>query len=74
MKKRTRIHFRSIGAKIFMSMLALILLMLIFLWLSQTVLLSTFYELAKKLDDKRAKDKTAILKKDAELQAELNKK
>lgn len=54
MKKRTRIHFRSIGAKIFMSMLALILLMLIFLWLSQTVFLSTFYELAKKLDTYRA--------------------
>ena len=29
--------------------------------------------LAKKLDDKRAADKAAILKKDAELQAELNK-
>ena len=30
--------------------------------------------LAKKLDDKRAADKAAILKKDEELQAELNKK
>ena len=37
-------------SRIFIAMLAIILVMLIFLWLSQTVFLSTFYEFAKKFD------------------------
>ncbi|MBO5373846.1 MAG: HAMP domain-containing histidine kinase, partial [Clostridia bacterium] len=41
-------RFGSIGSKIFLSMLALILLMLIILWLTQTVFLSTFYEFVKR--------------------------
>ena len=54
MKDNKNPRFRSIGAKIFISMLALILLMLTFLWLSQTVFLSTFYKLSKKFDTYRA--------------------
>ena len=56
MKKIKKFRFKgfsSISAKIFISMLALIALMLVFLWLSQTVMLSTFYEYAKKYDTYR---------------------
>ncbi len=59
MKEKKSLKFGSIGAKIFISMLALILVMLIFLWLSQTVLLSTFYELSKKFDTYRASNSIA---------------
>lgn len=42
--------FGSMSSKIFISMLALIFIMLIILWLSQTVMLSTFYEYTKKIN------------------------
>lgn len=41
-------RFSSMGSKIFVAMLSLILLMLIILWLTQTVFLKTFYEYVKK--------------------------
>lgn len=48
MKIKLKSRFGSIGAKIFISMLSLILFMLLILWLTQTVFLSTFYEFVKK--------------------------
>ncbi len=45
---RKKSKFGSMGAKIFIAMLSLILLMLLILWLTQTVFLSTFYEYVKK--------------------------
>ncbi len=47
-KIRRKSAFGTIGAKIFIAMLSLILLMLIILWLTQTVFLSKFYEYVKK--------------------------
>ena len=67
LKKKTR--FGSISAKIFISMLALIMLMLVFLWLSQTVLLSTFYEYVKKFDTYRASNSIALNVNNDELDA-----
>lgn len=70
MKKKTR--FSSIAAKIFISMLALILLMLLVLWLSQTVMLSTFYELSKKFDIYRVNNSIADNVNSSELNMLVN--
>ena len=60
MKSIKRSNFlSSMSAKIFIAMLALILLMLTFLWLSQTVFLSNFYEYTKKFDTFRASESIA---------------
>ena len=48
MRTRSKTRFGSIGAKIFIAMSSLIVLMLLILWLTQTVFLSTFYEFVKK--------------------------
>ncbi len=59
MSKTKKTRLSSIAAKIFISMLALILLMLLILWLSQTVMLSTFYEYSKKFDTYKVNDSIA---------------
>ena len=72
MSKKRKSRLSSIAAKIFISMLALILLMLLVLWLSQTVLLSTFYELSKKFDMYRVNESISENVRNEELDTLVN--